>query len=78
MIQSVLSYLPGHVTRFLMPHNTAEIDYLIRLNVIQIRSAVQWLLVFAFFPLFYTTCQKVFSRLKWRTYCMKNSSNYNG
>ena len=38
----ILSYLPGHRTRFLTPHGTGEIDCLNRLNVIQIRTAVQW------------------------------------
>ena len=45
---------PGHVTRFLLPYGTGEIDCLNRLNVIPIRSVVQWHFVFAsFFPFLY-------------------------
>ena len=40
---------PGHVTRFLTPYGTGETDCLNRLNVSQIRSAVQWHSCFRFF-----------------------------
>ena len=47
--RSLLSSLPGHVTRFLTPYGLGEIDCPNRLNVIQTRSAVQWHSIFAFF-----------------------------
>ena len=48
-MQSVLSYLPGHGTRFLVSHGIGEIDCLNRRSVIQMQSAAQWYSVFAFF-----------------------------
>ena len=77
-VQSILSCLPGHVTRCLMPYGIGDIDCLNRLNVIEIRSAVQWHSVFAFFFPFYTTCQKVLSSLKMKNLLHENSTDYSG
>ena len=60
LFYSRFSYRPGHVTRFQVPYGTGEIDSLNRLNVIQIRSAVQWHCVFVFFfPFFIRHARKI-------------------
>ena len=48
-LHSVLSCLPGHVTRFLMPCGIGMIGSLNRRNVIQRRSTVRWHSVCVFF-----------------------------
>ena len=69
ILQSVLPYLPDHVTGFPMPYGIGEIDCLNRFNVIEIRSAVQWHSLFAFFfPFFYTTWQKVLGQFYGATF----------
>ena len=78
-LQSVLSCLSGHVTRFLMPYGTGEIDCLDRLNVIQIRSAVQWHSLFAyFFPFWYDMPETFWQSKSEEIYCTKNSTDYSG